>query len=306
MPILASDNFTRANENPLNATNWTVVTGSGNLQIVNNLCEPTALSTLCRELWTNATWPNDQYSSVTVNNFTNGNTTNIVFIFVRSSTTTAGNNYALKIIGAAAGNPTWAITGSGGAILTSGTLAAAVSSGDVFSLNIVGTTLTAYKNGVSFGTVTNASFASGTPGMGLEDVVVLSNVDASLWAGGSVVTTANPTASPNGGSFSSAQTVTLSCATVNSTIYYTTNGSTPVVGVSPSVPSGGTISISSSVTLKMIAMSNGAFDTHSSEVDAVFTISSGGGQGNQPMQNVIFDLDSDGFPILELQTGTDA
>lgn len=32
----------------------------------------------------------------------------------------------------------------------------------------------------------------------------------------------------------------------------------------------------------------------------------GGGQGNQPIGNVIFDLDSGGFPIAELQTGTDA
>ena len=34
--------------------------------------------------------------------------------------------------------------------------------------------------------------------------------------------------------------------------------------------------------------------------------SSGGGQGNQPAGNVIFDLDGDGYPIAELQTGTDA
>ena len=33
---------------------------------------------------------------------------------------------------------------------------------------------------------------------------------------------------------------------------------------------------------------------------------SSGGQGNQPAGNVIFDLDGDGYPIAELQTGTDA
>ena len=36
------------------------------------------------------------------------------------------------------------------------------------------------------------------------------------------------------------------------------------------------------------------------------SISSGGGQGNSPQGNVIFDLDSDGFPIAELQTGTNS
>jgi hypothetical protein len=38
----------------------------------------------------------------------------------------------------------------------------------------------------------------------------------------------------------------------------------------------------------------------------VAAASSSGGQGNSPLGNVIFDLDSDGFPIAELQTGTDA
>ena len=33
---------------------------------------------------------------------------------------------------------------------------------------------------------------------------------------------------------------------------------------------------------------------------------SSGGQGNQPLGNVIFDLDNGGFPIAELQTGTNA
>ena len=33
---------------------------------------------------------------------------------------------------------------------------------------------------------------------------------------------------------------------------------------------------------------------------------SSGGQGNQPAGNVIFDLDGGGFPIAELQTGTNA
>jgi len=37
-----------------------------------------------------------------------------------------------------------------------------------------------------------------------------------------------------------------------------------------------------------------------------FFAAGSGGQGNSPIGNVIIDLDSDGFPILEVQTGTNA
>lgn len=42
-----------------------------------------------------------------------------------------------------------------------------------------------------------------------------------------LTTTATPTFAPPAGTYSSAQTVAISCATPSSTIYYTTNGTTP-------------------------------------------------------------------------------
>lgn len=65
-----------------------------------------------------------------------------------------------------------------------------------------------------------------------------------------------PVASPSGGSFSSIQNVTLTSSTVGSSIFYTLDGSTPTTSSTPYV-TGTTISITSTKTLKAIAVKNG-------------------------------------------------
>ncbi len=273
MPQLASDNFNRANENPLNAANWTTITGSQALQVVSNACESAgATSQVARELFTNATWPNDQYSQCTIISAAVGS---ILTIYARASTTTGANNYQFLWTVPAGGlgaSGTWKIQ-HGGTQLSTGSIV--LSANDVIAISCVGTTISAFKNGVLINAVTDATFASGTPGLGMTPLVAIASNNLDTWSGGSVVTTANPTASPNGGSFGPAQTVTLNDATANSTIYYTTDGSTPTIpptGTTQSVAAGGTITISATSTLKMIALSNGTFDSASSVVSVSFTI----------------------------------
>ena len=65
---------------------------------------------------------------------------------------------------------------------------------------------------------------------------------------------ATPTFSPGAGTYSSAQSVTLSDATSGVTIYYTTNGSTPTMS---STQYAGPITVSSTETLKAIAAVTG-------------------------------------------------
>jgi uncharacterized repeat protein (TIGR03803 family) len=65
---------------------------------------------------------------------------------------------------------------------------------------------------------------------------------------------ATPVISPAAGTFSSAQSVTITDSTAGSTIYYTTNGTTPSAS---STPYAGAITVSSSETIEAIAVASG-------------------------------------------------
>lgn len=80
-----------------------------------------------------------------------------------------------------------------------------------------------------------------------------------------------PIFSPAGGTYTTAQTVSISCSTSGAAIYYTTDGSTPS---SSSTPYTGAITISKTTTIKAIAIKDG---TRSNVSSATYTISSGGG-----------------------------
>lgn len=78
---------------------------------------------------------------------------------------------------------------------------------------------------------------------------------------------ATPTFNPNGGTFTEAQTVTISCETQGATIYYTTDGTDPD---DESTLYEGPITVGESMTVKAIAYDNN--DNASAIASATFTI----------------------------------
>jgi hypothetical protein len=83
----------------------------------------------------------------------------------------------------------------------------------------------------------------------------------------SLPSVATPTFSPAGGTYTSAQSVTISDATSGATIYYTTNGTTPTMS---STAYTGPITVSSTETLEAIAVATG----DSAVASAAYTINS--------------------------------
>ena len=91
---------------------------------------------------------------------------------------------------------------------------------------------------------------------------------------------ATPTFSPIAGTYSSAQTVTVSSTDsglAGFAMYYTTDGSTPTTGSTP-IANGGTISVPTTTTIKVLAVATGYIN--SAIASATYTIlASPGGKG---------------------------
>ncbi len=93
--------------------------------------------------------------------------------------------------------------------------------------------------------------------------------------GGGTTQVANLTFSPGGGTYSSAQDITISTSTSGASIRYTTDGSTPTE--THGTVYSGAVHIASTTTLEAIGYKSG--DTDSNITSAIYTISTGGGGG---------------------------
>lgn len=101
----------------------------------------------------------------------------------------------------------------------------------------------------------------------------------SIVKGNQETTVAAPTFSPAGGTYSVAQTVTITTTTSGATIYYTTNGTTPT---SSSTHYTAAITVSTTTTIKAIAVKDGV---SSAVATATFTINSGSTTDNNVNAN---------------------
>jgi hypothetical protein len=184
---LASDNFQRADANPIGG-NWTTGGGASNpQQLASHLVEATVNNaTYCMSFWNPIVWPNDQYSEVTLFNL-GGPGTNYIGAAVRMSSSAqtvymglvesgTQNLYIQKNVAGVVSNP-------------AGPLATTVNVGDVFRLSAVGTLVTFYQNGVQMLQATDASIASGSAGMMHFNAATgtFTSSQISAWAGGNTL-----------------------------------------------------------------------------------------------------------------------
>ena len=103
-----------------------------------------------------------------------------------------------------------------------------------------------------------------------------SAVASATYTIGSTQQVATPSFSPAGGTYSTAQSVTISCATSGATIRYTTDGSTPT---SLSAVYSGPITVSSTTTIKAYATGSGMTDSAVASAAYIISLESSIGVG---------------------------
>lgn len=191
MTQLATDNFTRAAENPLSdGGSWAVQNSAQAFQLTaSQKCTANNSTPACSSYFNGSiSWPNDQYSECTLGAaLASGQ---YIGLAVRCQAGSALNYYCV-LITLGSNNVLLARSVSGtGTTLSTGTATFTV--GDVIRLSVQGTTLTVYKNGTSILTATDSTYTSGFPGLAsfaLTNSVYFSGP----WNGGSLVSPSSGT-----------------------------------------------------------------------------------------------------------------
>lgn len=158
----ATDNFNRADANPVGG-NWVTCTGSNNARIVSNQLKSSSTGSY---IYYNATTANDQYSQCV-------QAASVCGPAVRLQGTSR-DGYFYHVNSATLYSR---VSGTANSILTTGDTPSTTA---VYKLEVIGSTLTVYKDGISIGSVTNTDFTSGWTG-----IYIGSNTGkVDDWAGG--------------------------------------------------------------------------------------------------------------------------
>lgn len=177
--VIATDTFIRADSATL-GSNWTTVTGYGNVSISSNHAGDGTGSTDCDEFWNGNTFNNDQFSKAIFTSI-DGGASDFSGVIVRATVT--NNHFVVFQFNKGSSlvqiyNPSTAVT-----IATFSHVPAA---NDELALEVIGTTYTGYLNGVPVCSGTNVTFTSGSPGIALSGVTA-NNSLATPWSGGNMV-----------------------------------------------------------------------------------------------------------------------
>lgn len=184
---LATDNFQRANQNPITG-NWSTMYSSGfGVQISSHAVTASATGQASYSYWNALSWPNDQWGQFTVGVIPTSNVSQ--GILLRASTSGALTGYLVYVAGSSSTQSFHAgkyVAGTFTALTLTNTSAVTVSIGDVITVGIIGTEIFIYQNGFLIATTSDSTIASGAVGILVNtNGNPLANVAMGAWSGGS-------------------------------------------------------------------------------------------------------------------------
>jgi hypothetical protein len=177
---LATDDFHR--QDGALTSPWTIVTGNPtNFQITTNIANVSSLTADDAYYFNTVPPIGDQWAQCTLNAPSNSAATHGYGVTVRCSTSAntyyrlTGNRVGYELYKQVAAAPTTLSTAASPVFNT----------GDVIRLEVIGTTLICYRNGISFFSISDAGIATGVPGIGFSSTETVSAGNGiSLWSAG--------------------------------------------------------------------------------------------------------------------------
>ena len=175
--VIATDNFARANQNPL-AGNWSTISGQSPLQLISSTVEGTAVGSNSFASWNGGVFPASQYSEITLS------ANAVSFLFVRGNPGTGSTGYAAAFIN----NVSFPFGTSGVVELTGGFSAspvATLSAGVPVRMSIQNDTFGVTINGgVPIVLNQDTGIVGGVPGIGITPQAALNDTVITSWTGG--------------------------------------------------------------------------------------------------------------------------
>ena len=160
MSLPAIDAFTGANGDPLNATNWAIDTGTW--QIFGNKATPNTGGIFNTARWKADTVSADHYAQAKITSSAGGHGGGVI-VRIRQADPT---NYYVLFVQSDVVSVHLSRIDSGSEVVLQNITGLTIVDGDLFKLQVSGTTLKAYQNGVQIGSdQADGAFATGQPGI---------------------------------------------------------------------------------------------------------------------------------------------
>lgn len=192
MGVLATDNFNRANANPIGG-NWTTIFGVNAMQIAGNIMTPSALGgNDCGAYYNAITWPANQYSQAQIT--VTGGTTALAGMGVAVRVQPAASavvTYYVLVMDHQVGNNVFLWKNVAGTLTSLWQRTVTFNNGDLLRLEARGTILRGLINGVAIGADTvDTSIATGNVGIYYSSIETAASADN--WEGGALVDSTLP------------------------------------------------------------------------------------------------------------------